>query len=263
MVNSRDRRDLCRATRKKHLIGNIKGLSWNWSRRHRMSQISGKCNNRMSRNTGQNRRPGRRRVNLPILRHKNILAATFAHITLCIQGNTLGISIGHRLHFDQLCIHIICRHLGKRRHGIGCQAIPRRKPNRHAFLQSFWSQVLAPFPHRDHHLDRAWHWIDGQFAKSPKNHRSDITRLQFINANRLQNGRFQFIFRIGNFHAINFGRIVKPLHMISQPETGRSSFGMITPYPLKNTRTVMHHMRQHVNFGIVPTYKIPIKPDLV
>ena len=86
VVNSRDRRDLCRAARKEHLVGYVQGLAWNRSRGHGIAQFSGQCNHRMSRNTRQNRRLGRRRVNLPILRHKNILAAAFAHITLCVQA---------------------------------------------------------------------------------------------------------------------------------------------------------------------------------
>jgi hypothetical protein len=51
--------------------------------------------------------------------------------------------------------------------------------------------------------------------------------------------------------------------MILKSEDCRTAFGFVATNSLKPAGSIVHGMRQHVNFGIVPVHQRSIHPDFI
>src|SRR5436190_19177337 len=64
----------------------------------------------------------------------------------------------------------------------------------------------------------------------------------------------------GGIHSVDLGRIDQPLHMLAQPENGRTAAGGITANALENARPVINNVRHHVDPGVVPINELAVLP---
>ena len=62
-------------------------------------------------------------------------------------------------------------------------------------------------------------------------------------------------------HAINFGGVQKPLHVLSKTENCRSLFRCITPDALKDAGAIMENVRHHVYTCVIPLNEFSIMPN--
>src|SRR5579883_1631643 len=55
----------------------------------------------------------------------------------------------------------------------------------------------------------------------------------------------------------------QPLHVFRQAENRGTTHRFVTAQPLEHRRSVAHHVRQHVNLGVIPGYELAVAPDFV
>jgi hypothetical protein len=85
----------------------------------------------------------------------------------------------------------------------------------------------------------------------------------FVDADGLQHGFLYLIIGIGDFHAIDLGRIKKALQVaIEQPHRWPAD-RIIGADALEDAGAIMEGMAHHVNLGFVPGDELAIEPDLV
>src|ERR1043165_6110043 len=98
------------------------------------------------------------------------------------------------------------------------------------------------------------------FVKTAKQDRPDVALVHLTAARELDRCVAKLIERPRMVHAIDLRGIQKPLDVLAQAEDGWPTFGCVTANALKDTGTVMEHVRHHVNARVVPFNKLSVMP---
>jgi hypothetical protein len=103
--------------------------------------------------------------------------------------------------------------------------------------------------------------VESQAPGAAKNKGPDITMLQFVGSNGLQNGFLKVLGGEGNLSAIDLAGIEKPLDVLLETEHLRASRGLIAADTLEPGRAVMKSMRADVNVRLIPIDKLTVVPN--
>ena len=115
LIDRADRRDLGRSARQKDLVGQIQGRPLHRHFDHFNAHIAGDLNYGIARDPWQYRRPKRRRVELPVIDQKDVLARALGNHSAVVQSDALAVAAEQRFHFYELRIHVIRTGLSHRR----------------------------------------------------------------------------------------------------------------------------------------------------
>src|SRR6202030_2209495 len=104
-------------------------------------------------------------------------ARAFAHATVRVERDALGISVHLRFHVNELRIHVVCGGFGHARQRVGRHAIPRADADVDPVFDGFGAQVASPFPARDVHFSRDGQPADADIAVAAQRDWTDVTRI--------------------------------------------------------------------------------------
>ena len=124
LVDRANRRDLGGRPREENFISDIEHLP----RDHLLDELqpdaTAKLHYGVPRDTGKYGVAQRWCVDLAVPDDEDILTTAFRYIARGIERDAFAIAVQHRLHLDQLRIHVVRSYLGDGGQGIGRQACP-------------------------------------------------------------------------------------------------------------------------------------------
>ncbi len=92
-------------------------------------------------------------------------------------------------------------------------------------------------------------------------HRTDVGRLELVLSYDLLLHLVQGVFVVGNLHADNVGRSVKPVGMLVESEDGGALVRAVGAQSLEHAEPVVKGMREHVHLGVAPGHVLTVHPD--
>ena len=68
---------------------------------------------------------------------------------------------------------------------------------------------------------------------------------------------------VGDWHLINFCRVIQAFIVIIQTKNRVPIMGFVATNTFKNRRTVMQTMRHHMHSGVLPTLDFAVVPNVI
>jgi hypothetical protein len=124
------------------------------------------------------------------------------------------------------------------------------------------AKVLAPLPGTYENLYGGRERIHTKRAIAAKYDRAYVAFFVLIGHNQLAAGSLELIGTIGQLHPIDMTRIEQSLYMRIEPEDGRTPPSVIAADAFEDRRTIIDHVRHHMDFRIFPGYQLAIVPHV-
>ena len=210
---------------------------------------------------GQDRGAGRRGEDDAVLHDEDVLAGPFRDVAVVVQRDALVEAVLHGLHLHQLGIQVVPARLGEGREGVGRGPLPGGDAHRDALGERFLAQVGAPGPGRDGALQGVLQGIDPHRSVAPEHEGADVAGLELVHLHHLHDGLGELLLGEGDLHAVDLGRIEQPVDVGVQPEDGGALPGVVGAQALEHAGSVMHHVGQDVDVGLLPIHHFAVEPD--
>src|SRR5580693_4696227 len=104
--------------------------------------------------------------------------------------------------------------------------------------------------------------INSRFAIAAENYRADVARADFIYASQFQIGVAEIVEGVANLHAVDVGGIQEALHVLFEAENAGTLLRFVAADAFEDGGAVADHVRENVNFGVVPVDELAVVPDL-
>ncbi len=176
--------------------------------------------------------------------------------------NGLVITGLERGDLGQRRVEVLPGRLGRRWDDVVVIAAPGRDGGPDARLAGVITQIGAPRPNRDHHLDRGRQRVQAHLAIPEIDQRPDVAGVDLVDRDRFLDRGNQFRLSVRRLHHVDLGAAIQPRNMIGQPEHGAAMRGGVGADALENTPTVVQGRVENVDAGIVPVDELTAHPDL-
>src|SRR3954470_14870012 len=141
------------------------------------------------------------------------------------------------------------------------RASPRADPDIDPFFKRVLTQVRAPFPRQDCGVDGTGERVDAKLVITAIDDRADVTRLEFVRANRLEDCFGQRRLIELRLHPVNPRGVEQPAHVRFKPEARRSARRAVAPSAFEDGAAIVNDMRSDMNGRVFPIDQFAVHPD--
>ena len=207
----------------------------------------------------------RRRRENAVANGKEVFARTFAHVTLFVEHNSLGIAVVLCLELCQDGVHVGSGRLNGRRNCVEGTLTPRRNAHLDAVLKGVFAHVSTPRPYRDDNVHGSTRRVYAHLAIAIVCKRTNVARLQFVLLDKLNGCFAQLVYAVGKVHHGNLGAALQTLHVVAKAEDDCfiRFFVVVATDTFEHARTVMKGMGQNVRRCLLPRHHFAVLPDVL
>jgi len=131
------------------------------------------------------------------------------------------------------------------------------------FVEPVVAQIRAPRPGGDGDADVDAFRVQAHFVVAQENQRADVTLLQLVDLDHLNNSLRDLLRRKGDVDSQDFGGVEQPLDVLRQAENGGLAVvGAVTADALEHPVAVVQGVGEDVDVGLVPRDQCAVHPDL-
>ena len=200
----------------------------------------------------------------PALHHEDVLARALRHPAVGREQDGLVVAGLQGLDLGQRRVHVHAGPLGRRGHGVGVVALPRRHLEADAVGHPLVAQVGAPGPGGDGHADRARQGVEAHLAVAEVDDRADVAAVvEPVDPHDLLARRDELVGGVGHVDHEDLGRGEQPVDVVGEPEHGHPAARRIGADALEHARAVVQRVGEHVDAGLVPVDELAVEPDLL
>ena len=262
-VHRADGRDLGGGAGEEYFIGDVQQFPRDDGLHYRDSKVARQRDDAVAGDAREHRSAQRRREDLAVAHHEDVLARSFADVAGGVQRDALAVAVDQSFHLDELRVHVIGARFGEGGQRVRRDAGPTGDAHVHALHERFLAEVLAPFPARDVNVDGVLEPVDPDFPVTAQRDGAEIARIHLVQPH-------QFLHRLGQLgrreadvvHAVNLGGIQHAPDVLVQTEDGRSGGRGVAPDTFEYRGAVVHHVREDVDRGFFPRDEAPVMPNL-
>ena len=130
----------------------------------------------------------------------------------------------------------------------------------HALAGALLTEVHAPLPAGDCHIDRSLQRVQPHGAVAAIDDRADVTGAQAVARHELERRLAQLLLAVGNVHVVEPRGAEQPIDVLGVAEHRRAELGVVTAHALKDARAVVQAVRQDVDLRVLPCDELSIHP---
>src|SRR6185437_9941561 len=149
LVHRSDRRQFRGRAAEERLVRDVEHLTRNALLRYTVAKIPGDPDHTVARDSVQDRRRDRRRVQRTVAHDEQILATPLGNESEGVQHYSFDIAVAACFHLGKLRVEVIAARLGERRHRVRSRTTPARYTNVNASFQRFVTEIATPDPGND------------------------------------------------------------------------------------------------------------------
>ena len=153
-----------------------------------------------------------------VLHDEQVLPGALRHEPLGVEQDRLVVARVHRLDLGQARVDVDARTLRRHRVDVRVHALPRGDLHAHARGQALLTEVGAPRPHRDRHVDRARKWVEPDLAVAEERDRPHVAGIEAALSHREPARVDQLVARVRDLHHDELGAVEQPLDVVRQAE---------------------------------------------
>src|SRR5580658_1972347 len=195
------------------------------------------------------------------MNEKHVHARAFADGAARIERDALGVAVEEGFHANELRVHVIGGSFGHGRESVWRDAGPGADAYFDTLGERFRAEIRAPGPTRHINVDWGVERIDADLAVAPQDDGLDVAGVHFVEAHQFGCGTREIIEGKGQVHAVNFRGVDQALHVLAKAENGGPLLGFVAADAFKDGGAVAHHVRKHVQGGVVPVDPLSVMPD--
>ena len=253
VVDFADGCDFCCGAGEKHFVGGVKLVAGDAFFNHRQAHFFGDGNHALAGDAVERHIQGRG-VELAFVYHENVFARAFGHIALRIEQNGFVVAVAGGFGVGQNRIQIVAVGFGFNHVDIRVVAGEAAHAHADAAFHALFAQIGAPRPGGQNHLHIIGLRRHAELGRAIISHRAEIARMQIVGFHHIDVRLVDFVLRVGQLHAEDFGRVKQALGVLLQAENRRAFGGFISAHAFKHAHAVVQGVGEHVGFGVAPFY---------